>query len=284
MPEQLRSLDFGLSPLRPVRVSLDESPALAGARYDMHFGLEFGVLLSGRMRRTSRLWEAEIEPGQAWFCGMWEPHGWEVSAGVCARLVFVILPTVLHQARLRDVPDLDWMAPFRVSPRERPQAHGRQRQQMLAIARRIVAQLDGRQAWPLPVIGVLELLLTLLDGWQGASRPYPAVDESQYRVVEQAIEYTLKARRIVTSQEAAAACAMSSRSFESVFDSLMGISFSRFVVRQWLTEAAEELAETTDSIADIAARCGFRHPSHFSHCFKRHYGVSPTAYRRARTR
>ncbi|MCJ7752645.1 MAG: AraC family transcriptional regulator, partial [Armatimonadetes bacterium] len=36
--------------------------------------------------------------------------------------------------------------------------------------------------------------------------------------------------------------------------------------------------------ADVAARSGFRHPSHFSHCFKRHYGVSPTAYRRARPR
>lgn len=249
----------------------------------MHFGLELGVLLSGRMRRSSRLWEAEIEAGQAWLCGMWEPHGWEISAGSCARLVFVILPDALHQARLRDTPRLDWMAPFRVPPGERPQARGRQRQEMLAIARRVSAQLHGSDTSPLPLIGALELLLVLLQGWWPPRR-YAPVDESHYEIVGQAIEYALNARRLVTTREAAAVCAMSSRSFEAVFGNLMGISFSKFVVRHWLSEAAGELVGTADSIADVAARSGFRHPSHFSHCFKRHYGVSPAVYRRARSR
>ncbi len=142
----MRSAEYGLRGDRPVRATLETSPAPTRASYDMHFGLEFGVLLSGRMRRHYRLWEVELEPGQVWFAGMWERHGWEVSAGSCTRLVSLILPGALHRAHSRDLPELDWMLPFRVPPWERPQAHGRQRQEMLAIARRVAGglrRLDG---------------------------------------------------------------------------------------------------------------------------------------------
>ncbi len=247
----------------------------------MHFGLELGVLLSGRMRRLYRLWETEIGPGQAWLCGMWEPHGWEVSAGTCARLVFVVLPTALHQAQVRGAAGPDWMAPFRVPPQERPQANGRQRHEMLAIARRVVTQLEASDTSPLRLVGALELLLVLLDEWRRPPRRYPRADKSDYAVIERAIEYALNTRGIATTGEAAAACAMGSRSFETIFGNLMGISFSRFVLRHWLNEAAGQLLSTPDSVAEIALRCGFSHPSHFSHCFRRHYGVSPAAYRRA---
>lgn len=273
------SADYGLSDLRPVRATLEASPALPGARYDMHFGLEFGVLLSGRMRRHYRSWETRIVPGQAWFSGMWERHGWQVSAGSCERLVFVILPTALHRARSRNLPGLDWMLPFRVPPRERPQAHGRQRQEILAIARRVGADLPGPDGSPLPLIAALELLLVLLGDWRPPARRYPPADESYYGTVEQAVEYALNTRGMVTTREVAAGCGMSSRVFGTVFEGLMGVSFAKFVVRHCLSEAARQLLSTSDSVAEIAVRCGFRHSSHFSHCFMRHYGVSPTEYR-----
>ena len=43
--------------------------------------------------------------------------------------------------------------------------------------------------------------------------------------------------------------------------------------------AALELKETSDSITEIAQRCGFSDGNYFKDCFRRHFGCSPRAYR-----
>ena len=48
-----------------------------------------------------------------------------------------------------------------------------------------------------------------------------------------------------------------------------------------LQQAAVDLAETTDSITDVALRCGFSDSNYFKDCFKRRYGVSPRTYRKS---
>ena len=48
-----------------------------------------------------------------------------------------------------------------------------------------------------------------------------------------------------------------------------------------LQQAAVDLAETSDSITDVAIRCGFSDSNYFKDCFKRRYGVSPRAYRKS---
>lgn len=47
-----------------------------------------------------------------------------------------------------------------------------------------------------------------------------------------------------------------------------------------LTHAATLLATTTESVTQIAHRCGFSSPSHFSQRFRERYGMSPREYRR----
>lgn len=277
-----RSADLGLSELDPVHPTLDVGPPMLGPRYDMHFGLELGVVLSGRMRRHYRSWDTELEAGQVWLCGVWERHGWEVVAGTCRRLVMVVLPRALHEARLTNLPELDWIAPFRVPPQERPQVRGGKRAEALAIAWRLARNLQGTNAALLSLLATLELLLLLFEG-SGLSPEQPPVPEGCYQAAERALEFALSRRGRVTTREAAEACAMSSRAFATGFESAMGISFARFVLRHRLSEAARQLLHTDDPVEAVAARCGFSHPSHFSHCFRRHYRVSPTIYREAGT-
>ena len=95
-----------------------------GPDYDMHYGLEVGVVLSGRMRRYWRGWETEVRAGQVWLCGMWERHGWEALTASCRHLVLVLLPQWLARTRFSEAPDFEWMAPFLAPPWERPQAKG----------------------------------------------------------------------------------------------------------------------------------------------------------------
>ncbi len=48
-----------------------------------------------------------------------------------------------------------------------------------------------------------------------------------------------------------------------------------------LTWAAGRLADSDDAIAQIALEAGFFDQSHFTRTFKRHFGLTPLAYRRA---
>ena len=51
------------------------------------------------------------------------------------------------------------------------------------------------------------------------------------------------------------------------------------LTRMRIEHARVLLQETTDSIIEIAAQCGYQNPSHFATAFKRRTGLSPTQYR-----
>jgi AraC family transcriptional regulator len=51
-----------------------------------------------------------------------------------------------------------------------------------------------------------------------------------------------------------------------------------------LTWAASRLADSDDGIAQVALEAGFFDQSHFTRTFKRHFGLTPLAYRRAARR
>ena len=63
-----------------------------------------------------------------------------------------------------------------------------------------------------------------------------------------------------------------------------GLTFGRWVREQRLRRCAEDLADPRLrhlSIAEIAARWGFRSAAHFTRAFRARYGVSPADHRRA---
>jgi AraC-like DNA-binding protein len=59
-------------------------------------------------------------------------------------------------------------------------------------------------------------------------------------------------------------------------------TFSQYIRHRRLERAAETLADPRQSeipVGEIAFRCGFTDPAHFSRAFRQHHGVPPTTYR-----
>lgn len=66
-----------------------------------------------------------------------------------------------------------------------------------------------------------------------------------------------------------------------VFKQVTGMTVVEYLSMTRLKQAQKELRDTHDSVKAIAGRCGFQHVNYFSSLFKKRYGLSPLAYRRA---
>jgi AraC-like DNA-binding protein len=79
--------------------------------------------------------------------------------------------------------------------------------------------------------------------------------------------------------ELAAEVALSRSEFAARFRDLVGESPVRYLTRTRLARAAALLRTSDASLAQIAARAGYRTPFSFGKAFKRVFGISPGAYR-----
>ncbi|WNR44042.1 helix-turn-helix domain-containing protein [Paenibacillus roseipurpureus] len=64
------------------------------------------------------------------------------------------------------------------------------------------------------------------------------------------------------------------------FQAAYGLSPIRYATKIRLTKARSLLAETSDTLEDIAEQCGFQNAFYFSRVFSQHMQISPSAYRR----
>ncbi len=264
----------------PIHGMVITAPAPTTPDYDMHYGLELGVVLSGRMRRYHRGWQMDAETGNVWYCGIWEPHGWEIAEAPCSHLVINIVPEVLAHPEPLVSDHCNWLTPFMVPPDRRPFASGAKRQQVLAIAnqfptaREIETTVSERVRARLLVF---ELLLLLMEGWDGPHERRPPTDA--YECVSTALQLLLENPLGTTPAKAARLCGMSRNPFDRAFKALMGIPFGKFSLRYRLVEAATQLVRTDDTVAKVAKDWGFTDDSHLHHIFKQHFSCSPTDYR-----
>jgi AraC-like DNA-binding protein len=85
--------------------------------------------------------------------------------------------------------------------------------------------------------------------------------------------------------DAAAMCAMAPFEFSRTFRREQGVTFRDYLIRLRIETAAHRLRSDGISVLEVACSVGFNDPSHFARLFRRHMGVTPTAYRNgSRTR
>ncbi|GAA1693460.1 helix-turn-helix domain-containing protein [Kribbella yunnanensis] len=216
-------------------------------------------------------------------------HGSGHFSGVVAERGTVILvrPGTLHDygtvgerwhfmyAHLHPKPEwlplLDW-------PEVAP---GILRIQLLAIAKIADYLRDAAryQLSPLPhgeQLSVNSLEAALL--WCDTANPKSArIDDRLLRVIE-LIDQNLKTPLDLPTLARAANLSVSR--FAHLFRDQLGVTPQQFVERRRIDAAARLLELTTRSIASVAAEVGFTDPLYFSTRFRRHTGISPTAYRR----
>ena len=57
------------------------------------------------------------------------------------------------------------------------------------------------------------------------------------------------------------------------------MTFRDYLIRLRIETAAHRLRSNGASVLEVACSVGFNDPSHFARLFRRHMGVTPTAYR-----
>ena len=289
MPKERPSLQE--LPVLEARLASDQSPVHAklgslgtkGATYPphMHYELELGIVLRGRVRRFYGKDRRDLEAGEVWFCGMWEPHALEVLQPPYSRVALWFWPPLLTNLFCPELPRMDWMAPFHLPLDQRPQTPIARRKDVLALAERIlgILEAEGGISSLLVRLVALELLAVLLEPHQSGARGRRNAPQMHGKITP-ALELALQTRRLVTNEEAAGLCGLSRSRFIRIFRQLMGISFATFALRYRLDGAMRQLVETDDSIKAVARDWGFTDRSHLSRLFLEHYGLPPARYRR----
>ena len=113
---------------------------------------------------------------------------------------------------------------------------------------------------------------TAVDGTAPHRRLAAAVEVARVRFAEQ-----------VSVGAMAEAAEMTVTQLERTARRVLGLSPKQLILRFRLEEALRLLDTTTDPIVEIAQRCGYYDQSAFGRHFKRTVGMSPAAYRAART-
>lgn len=277
-----RQLNIPISETEPVRVYTVSHPNRGESQYDMHFGLELGIVLSGVTRRQYLGHSRLVGRGQVWFCGIWEPHGFEVVKAPCDGVVLVIWPPLLAQMRFEEAPEIKWMAPFTIKPADRPQVAPSKKKIFLEQA----VQLKKLTAPSTPAekikirICLLNILTTVLENCPEFKPGRDNPGSEYWNRLNRAVQLVFESRSFVPAGRAARLCGLNRNIFSRLFAKWMGIRFADFALRFRLKSAAGQLLGGNDPVKAVAHNWGFVDASHFHRVFRKYYRLSPSEFRR----
>lgn len=83
--------------------------------------------------------------------------------------------------------------------------------------------------------------------------------------------------------ELAFLCGMSEATFKRKFAHIFNQSPARYLLERKLAHAQALLQIASKAVSEIAYECGFSSPSSFNRAFKKHFGLTPTAFRESQT-
>jgi len=101
-----------------------------------------------------------------------------------------------------------------------------------------------------------------------------AVIQTMEQNIEEPISPSLLARDV----------GMSTRQLERLFRRYLNRSPKRYYMELRLQKARNLLMQTEMSVINVALACGFSSPSHFSKCYRGHYGTTPYRERGSQAR
>lgn len=127
--------------------------------------------------------------------------------------------------------------------------------------------------------GVFELMGCALHMGRGASAP--AAQGEPARIMAVARHLDAAYEEPLTLGEMAAMAGLSRFHFVRSFRAVMGESPHQYLIAARLRAAADRLLDTREPVTLIALSVGFNDLSHFNATFRRAFGASPGAWRRA---
>lgn len=132
---------------------------------------------------------------------------------------------------------------------------------------------------------ICEKVVELLEDADLVQLPNVDLRSANGRHVNRAMEYMrANAADIVLIAEVAAACGISSRTLESAFKHVLGVTPMEVLTSFRLEDARRILLDpnSADSVTDAALACGFRHLGRFSRAYGDRFGELPSETRARR--
>lgn len=259
-------------------------PERCASRWDMHYGLEVGLIYSGKERRFFLdKSERDFEAGDVWFCGMWEPHGMKVVTAPCEAIVLAIWPPLLAQTHFYEAPSFCALAPFNAPPKQRPRTSPKTKGTMIVFGKQLKEIIFLNTPYKtLRLRFVLQdMLLRVFETWPEAAYWRRRAPSAEFSQINRALEMVFQSHSFVSTEDAARACGMDRHKFSTLFRSWMNISFTDFSLRHRLHQAVNQLRnEPSVPIKKIAWQWGFADESHFHRVFMKHFSASPREYRK----
>jgi len=126
-----------------------------------------------------------------------------------------------------------------------------------------------------------ELLLYLLDQDASKFRSLQIVArDAEELSMRKAVESNIG--NVVTIEELAFLCHMSSSTFKRRFGRIYNTSPQKWLLSQKLQLAAELLSQPAEKLSDVYLKIGYENHSSFSQAFKQAYGLTPSEFHEQR--
>jgi AraC family transcriptional regulator len=159
---------------------------------------------------------------------------------------------------------------------------GLQDEVLTAIMEAICAEVlrggnSGRKFAEAMTVAIGTQLLRLFG--EANAAPKGGITGRQLRLITDYIDAQLE--REISVAKLAELAGLSEAHFARAFKQTTALSPHKFVIERRLERAKRLLADTEDSIADIALACGFADQAHFSRTFAQAYGATPSALRKS---
>jgi AraC-like DNA-binding protein len=252
------------------------------------FDHELVLILEGQVTLTFGSDRLELRSGDLLFLPPFTPHAFDSSPGV--RVSHLAVHFDFSPNTPKYLSDAEHIAPYKIRwpggfspPLHRVSQAGIDVRDALVhvIERHAVASRD-----PLASLEASARLTSVLAGiLRSAGMPSPglaAVDPSHRLRMDVVVAYIAEHLAEPITLDGLAEVAQLSRSrFTSIFRAMTGESPLHYVQIQRIAEARRLLADPELSIKQIAARCGFGDPFHFSKTFRALDGLTPSQFRAA---
>lgn len=273
----LHRLKYSLGQELPAIIHVNRYDQPKSPSWDIHTGLEMGVILRGRVVRWHSQFRQTLTPGEIWLCNAWEPHGFCVEKTPADILLGLFWPVNLAMSGSAD--HIDYLHLFRLPASDRPQTQTKAaKQKIIRLAREAAATLDAPYALQRKMLLMKQILLELMtdnaelhtgeDQTTGLNRILPALQLVQDHPT-----------RRISLDEAARECHISTPLLTRLFRTMTGVSFADYARRRRLAALASELRSGEQKIASLAKKYGFIDAPHLNRIFKAAFGMTPHEYR-----
>ena len=202
------------------------------AFHDMHFENEIGIMLSGKARRYYSEGQYDCVAGDAWTCGMWEPHGIRILEEPCRIIIIVVWPPFLANMHFPEAPSVSMLSAFTQQQKVFHFKDPEKRKALIDLSNSLLslASDTAPHAIVRKRLLISELILRLIESGRASLRHSRAPRTcKQYSLISPAMDLVFKSKAQITNVDAARHCAMSEDQFARTFGGVMGISFAEFV-------------------------------------------------------